>query len=125
MQRKKKAEEGFTLIEIKKNVGSSVNKKNRQSGFTLIEMLVVLMIISVLLLIAIPNMAKNNEVAADKGCEATIKLLQTQVHAYEIETGDELGDLHDLVSGRYVESIECPDGSIPVFNEGIVSEPSS
>ncbi|WP_152908487.1 prepilin-type N-terminal cleavage/methylation domain-containing protein, partial [Geobacillus stearothermophilus] len=41
-----------------------------QKGFTLIEMLIVLMVISVLLLIAIPNIAKHNSMINEKGCEA-------------------------------------------------------
>ena len=45
-----------------------------QKGFTLIEMLIVLMIISILLLIAVPNMSKNTKVANEKGCDATIDL---------------------------------------------------
>ncbi len=85
-------------------------------------MLVVLMIISVLLLIAIPNMTKNNEVAANKGCEATIKLLQTQVHAYEIEQGEVLQDL-SLLEGSYVESIDCPDGTTLEINNGVITRP--
>lgn len=95
-----------------------------ERGFTLIEMLVVLMIISVLLLIAIPNMTKNNEVAANKGCDATIKLLQTQVHAYEIEQGTVLTGLQDLENG-YVESIQCPDGTTPVLDNGKVKRSTS
>src|SRR5690625_4937186 len=89
-----------------------------ERAFTLIEMLIVLMIISVLLLIVIPNMTKNNEMAAKKGCEATISLLQTQVYAYEIETGEKPDDLNDLASSEneYVEAIECPDGSIPTYD---------
>ncbi|TWI55994.1 competence protein ComGC [Halalkalibacter nanhaiisediminis] len=94
-----------------------------EKGFTLIEMLVVLMIISVLLLIAIPNMTKNNEVAANKGCDATVKLLQAQVHAYEIETKEKLTSLSVLKDNGYVESIECPNGAVPNFNGGTVSEP--
>ncbi|KPD01109.1 ComG operon protein 3 precursor [Geobacillus sp. BCO2] len=41
-----------------------------QKGFTLIEMLIVMMVISVLLLIAIPNITKHNSMINSKGCEA-------------------------------------------------------
>ena len=47
-----------------------------ERGFTMIEMMIVLLIITVLLLIAVPNMVKNNHVAQSKGCEATIQLLK-------------------------------------------------
>lgn len=96
-----------------------------ERAFTLIEMLVVLMIISILLLIALPSMTKNNEVAANKGCEATVKLLQTQVHAYEIENKNtKLHSLDTLVKEGYVDSIECPNGEVPTFEDGVVSAPN-
>jgi len=44
-----------------------------QKGFTLIEMMVVLLIISVLILIAIPNVTKHSATIDDKGCEAYVK----------------------------------------------------
>lgn len=46
-----------------------------QKGFTLIEMLIVLMVISVLLLIAIPNIAKHNSMINEKGCEAFLNII--------------------------------------------------
>ncbi|WP_425348963.1 competence type IV pilus major pilin ComGC [Halalkalibacter urbisdiaboli] len=95
-----------------------------EKGFTLIEMLVVLMIISILLLIAIPNMTKNNQVASEKGCDATIKLLQTQVHAYEIEKGSPPQQLTDL-SG-YVEQTDCPGNEeLDLIDGEIVRKTSS
>ncbi len=81
---------------------------NNEKGFTLIEMLIVLMIISILLLIAVPNMSNNNEVAASKGCEATVKMVQAQVYAYEIEKGELPNNLDDL-SPDYVDKLKCPD----------------
>lgn len=43
-----------------------------QKGFTLIEMMIVLLIISVLVLIAIPNVTKHSSTIDQKGCEAFI-----------------------------------------------------
>lgn len=81
-----------------------------EKGFTLIEMLVVLMIISVLLLIALPNMSKNTDIAGDKSCEATKKLVQTQVAAYEAEHGNTPRNLETLVQDGYVDQITCAAG---------------
>lgn len=61
-------------------------------------------------------MTKNNDVAAKKGCEATVKLLQTQVYAYEVEKGEKPDTLDDLVN-EYVEKTTCPDGSKPNYNK--------
>ncbi|WP_100373469.1 competence type IV pilus major pilin ComGC [Bacillus sp. FJAT-45037] len=95
-----------------------------EKGFTLVEMLVVLMIISILLLIAIPNMTKNNEVAGSKGCEATVKLIQTQVHAYEIENGKKLESLQPLLDENYIETSTCPNGEVLKLTNGKVEETS-
>jgi competence protein ComGC len=44
-----------------------------EKGFTLIEMMIVMMIISILLIITIPNIAKHNSNINTKGCEAFVK----------------------------------------------------
>lgn len=80
-----------------------------QRGFTLIEMMIVLLIISILLLIAIPKLSKNTSVANSKGCEATVKLLQSQVVAYEVETGEPPKQLSEL--SEYVDKTECHNGT--------------
>lgn len=45
-------------------------KQNNDRGFTLIEMLIVLFIISILILIAIPNVTKHFATVDKKGCDA-------------------------------------------------------
>jgi competence protein ComGC len=92
----------------------NVVTKNEQ-GFTLIEMMIVLMIISILLLIAIPNMTSNNKIANDRGCAATIDLLQAQVGAYYVENKRYPEKLDDLI-GNYVDTIVCPNGTQLTLN---------
>ncbi|ETT82260.1 ComG operon protein 3 [Viridibacillus arenosi FSL R5-213] len=48
----------------------------QQKGFTLIEMLIVLFIITVLILIAIPNVTKHFSTVDDKGCKAYVSMVQ-------------------------------------------------
>lgn len=48
-------------------------KFNKKKGFTLIEMLLVLLIISVLLILIIPNIAKQSDHIQKTGCLCTIK----------------------------------------------------
>jgi competence protein ComGC len=111
-----KNEKGFTLIEIKdtKNVGSSVKKKNRQSGFTLIEMMIVMLVISVLLIITIPNVTKHNSNINKKGCDAFVKMVQSQVQSYEIEHGTLPSSITDLQTEQYISNNKCPDGKTTV-----------
>jgi len=82
--------------------------------------MIVMMIISALLLIALPNMTTNNKLAQDKGCEATIDLLQAQVAAYQIENNQLPGNLDVLVVDGYVDKVECPDGTVLILEGGIV-----
>lgn len=97
-------------MKMKKWIALTKKVLKRQTGFTLIEMMIVLVIISILLLIAVPNLAKNQGAANDKGCEATIALVRSQKIAYEVETGNELKELSDLREEGYVDTIQCPDG---------------
>jgi competence protein ComGC len=92
-----------------------------QIGFTLIEMMIVLLIISVLMLIALPSMTKNNEIVKKLGCEATVDLVQGQVGAYEAEH-NEVPTLDVLLDGGYVDTVTCP-GNIPLVidSDGKVS----
>ena len=76
----------------------------------IIEMMVVLLIISILLLVMVPAMAKNQELAGDKGCEATVELMEAQVMAYEADQGHRPASLEDLESEGYVDRTTCPDG---------------
>ncbi|ABO67717.1 MULTISPECIES: competence type IV pilus major pilin ComGC [Geobacillus] len=93
-----------------------------EKGFTLIEMLIVLMVISVLLLVAIPNITKHNGMINDKGCEAFLSMVQAQVKAYEMEH-NKIPTVQQLLDGRYIKSDKCPNGHAIKINEnGDVSE---
>ncbi|MFA1821549.1 competence type IV pilus major pilin ComGC [Virgibacillus oceani] len=81
-------------------------------GFTLIEMLVVLMVISVLIILIVPNLNSNSENINEKGCDALTAVVQAQVDAYYIDTGRYPGTLGELVEAGYIndEQRQCPDG---------------
>lgn len=84
-----------------------------QKGFTLIEMLIVLLVISIILLITLPNVTKHNKTINGKGCEAFISMLQGQVQAYHIEKNQYPKDFEELDAAGYLEAeqVTCPDGS--------------
>ncbi|EIT84489.1 exogenous DNA-binding protein [Fictibacillus macauensis ZFHKF-1] len=92
-------------------------------AFTLIEMMIVLLIISILLLVALPAMAKNLGIAKDIGCKATVDLVQGQVGAYESEKGKPLTNLQTLEDEKYVDTVKCPDGSALKLEGGTVVAP--
>ncbi|EZP76136.1 ComG operon protein 3 [Parageobacillus genomosp. 1] len=93
-----------------------------EKGFTLIEMLIVLMVISVLLLIVIPNITKHNGMINTKGCAAFVNTVQAQVKAYEMEN-NKIPTVQDLIDEKYIKSDKCPNGhSIQINSNGEVSE---
>lgn len=99
-----------------------------ERGFTLVEMLVVLLIISVLILVTIPNVAKHFSSIDKKGCDAYVLMVQGQVEAYKLEENKYPNDLNDLVAGDYLQegNTTCPNGeSVAITPEGKVIGPES
>lgn len=95
--------------------------KNEQ-GFTLIEMMIVLLIISVLILVAIPNVTKHSKSIDEKGCAAYVAMVQGQVEAFKMDEKNIPTDLEDLTDKEYLpENAQCPDGrQLTIDGEGKV-----
>lgn len=85
----------------------------KEDGFTLIEMMIVMLIISVLLIITIPNVTKHNSNINKKGCEAFVKMVESQVQSFDIENS-RIPTVDDLTKGGYLNSPKCPDGKSEV-----------
>lgn len=101
---------------------------NNNKGFTLIEMLIVLLIITILIFVAIPNITKHSTSINNKGCEAYITMVQGQVEAYEMEYHQFPKDTAELVSKEYLASgkTKCPNGNeISIDGNGKVAEVKS
>lgn len=99
-----------------------MKKIKKQAGFTLIEMLIVLLIISVLILISIPNVTKHFATIDEKGCKAYISMVQGQVEAYRVDFMA-YPTVEDLVVKGYLKENEtsCPNKEeIMITNEGEV-----
>ena len=88
-------------------------KIRQQDGFTLVEMLIVLFIISVLVIITVPNVTKHFATVDEKGCEAFVKMVQGQVEAYKIDH-HEVPTMDSLVKNNYLNENEtaCPNGDL-------------
>ncbi|WP_071395740.1 competence type IV pilus major pilin ComGC [Bacillus tuaregi] len=92
-----------------------------QKGFTLIEMMIVLLVISILLMITVPNVTKNNSTINQKGCDAYLKMVEGQVQAYKMEK-HQYPTVTDLVTEKYIAETKCPVGKeILISAEGVVS----
>ncbi|MBO9129666.1 competence type IV pilus major pilin ComGC [Bacillus sp. 165] len=80
-----------------------------EKGFTLLEMLLVMLVISVLLLLIIPNVVTQRSAVQSKGCEALIKSVEAQAQAYELEH-NKFPSIGELKNGNYIATETCPDG---------------
>ncbi|MFD1850616.1 competence type IV pilus major pilin ComGC [Oceanobacillus bengalensis] len=99
-----------------------MNKLKNNNGFTLVEMLIVLMIISVLIILIVPNLSGQSSAINEKGCDALTSMVQAQVDAYYIEHHAYPGDLDDLVEAGFIKEEQkvCPNGQTITLNEGAV-----
>lgn len=95
-----------------------------ENGFTLIEMMIVLLVISVLLIITVPNISSHSSNINTKGCEGYMKMVETQVQAFKIDN-KKVPTFTELKAGGYLKSAdaECPDGTpIEITAEGVVQK---
>ena len=58
-------------------------------AFTLVEMLIVLLVISVLLLLFVPNLTKQKDAVSDTGTAAVVKVVESQAELYELKNTNE------------------------------------
>ena len=94
-----------------------------EKGFTLVEMMIVMLVISVLLIITIPNVAKHNTNINTKGCEAYVKMVQAQVQSYIMEK-NKVPTMENLITDEYlIKDTGCPNGTknVQIDSEGKVT----
>ncbi|WP_200792912.1 competence type IV pilus major pilin ComGC [Bacillus massilinigeriensis] len=90
-------------------------------------MMIVLLVISVLLIITVPNITKHNSNINKKGCQAYIKMVEAQVQAFEIDKKRLPVSVEELKTEGYLRdgSAGCPGGGkITISSTGEVSEVS-
>lgn len=102
-----------------------MKKVENEKGFTLVEMLIVLAIISILILIAIPNVTKQSQTIDEKGCDAYMQMVQGQVEAYKLENKSYPNGFGELVTAGFLnEEPMCPNGLAISLEDGRVVEGS-
>jgi competence protein ComGC len=80
-----------------------------EKAFTLLEMLIVLLIISVLIILIVPNLSSSSKGIDDKGCEALVSVVQTQVNLFYLEKRRYPTNIDEMVKSNYLtaDQIEC------------------
>lgn len=79
-----------------------MKKLKKKEGFTLLEMSIVLFIISLLILIMLPNLAQQRKHANSIHEKAMVSVIQTQIDAYQNETGADTVTLEELKNSNYL-----------------------
>jgi len=93
---------------IKKTIQKTMKNKE---GFTLMEMVLVLFIISVLMLMIIPNVANTKKSVETKGTDALAVVVQTQANMYELDTGSEAASFDELKTGGYLSDKQATEAT--------------
>ena len=92
-------------------------------GFTLIELLLCLFIITIIMVLIIPNLKDQKQFIENKGCDAYVKMVDTQIEAYELKENKD-ATLKELVAKGYLKTnsdgqVVCPaNGVISITHEG-------
>ncbi|CYV25174.1 competence type IV pilus major pilin ComGC [Streptococcus suis] len=73
----------------------------KKKAFTLVEMLVVLGIISLLLLLFVPNLSQQKDAVQKKGDAAVVKVVESQMELYEL-AHDKEATVADLQADGYI-----------------------
>ena len=81
-------------------------KKMNAKGFTLIEMVLVLFVISILMLLIIPNVVTQKEKVDTQGTKALVTVVQTQVELYEMEFGTKATTFDMLKTKNYLSETQ-------------------
>lgn len=90
-----------------------------ESAFTLVEMLIVLLIISVLIILIVPNLSNSSKGIDDQGCEALITVAQAQVNLFYLEKRSYPETLQDLVDEGYLtdKQTKCTNNQELTIND--------
>lgn len=92
----------------------------KTKGFTLLEMIVVVMIISILFLLTIPNVGKVVKSVENIGCEALTKVIDAAMVEFKLDYGVYPNSVGDLVNGGYLspEQAKCSNGQAIIIEDG-------
>src|SRR5262245_18820024 len=77
---------------------------NNDRGFSLLELLIVVAIILIIATIAIPNLMRSRQAAAEAAAVTTLKAITTAEVTYLSSSGGNYGTLGDLLSAGLLDS---------------------
>jgi competence protein ComGC len=91
----------------------------KKNGFTVLEMMIVMLVVAVLLLITLPNIQQKEKIIRNRGCDALLEIINSQILLYEIDTGHTPASVSELINLGYLKEGQsaCPNGT-QVYIEG-------
>ena len=93
-------------------------KKMNAKGFTLIEMVLVLFVISILMLLIIPNVVTQKQKVDTQGTKALVTVVQTQVELYEMEFGTNTATFEKLKTEDYLSEAQLKQANLKLELSG-------
>lgn len=97
--------------------------QNKKNGFTVLEMMIVMLVIALLLLITLPNIQQKEKIIRDKGCQALLDIVDSQIILYEIDNLTTPTSVQELINEGYLKEGQdrCPNGETIVIVDGQAS----
>lgn len=83
-----------------------------KKGFTLLEMIVVVIIVSILFLLTVPNVSKVINLVDEKACSALTKVVDSAIAQFKLDYGTMPNSITDLVNAGYLDDNQtsCSNG---------------
>jgi len=91
-----------------------------KKGFTLLEMIVVVMIVSALFLLTVPNVSKVINSVDDRACTVMTKVVDSAIAQFKLDYGRYPTSINDLVIGGYLDEDQttCSNGKALYIENG-------
>lgn len=91
-----------------------------KKGFTLLEMVVVIIIVSILFLLTIPNVSKVINSVDNRACQAMTKVVDSAIAQFKLDYGTMPNSITDLVNADYLtpEQTSCSSGESLIIVDG-------
>ncbi|MEG2329554.1 competence type IV pilus major pilin ComGC [Anaerorhabdus sp.] len=80
-----------------------------KKGFTLLEMIIVVSVLSILFLLAVPNIQKVMGIVEKKGCNAMLIVVDSAILQFRLDYDEYPNDVSDLINAGLMneEQIQC------------------
>lgn len=91
-----------------------------KKGFTLLEMIIVVSVLSILFLLAVPNIQKVMKIVDAKGCDALLKVVDSAILQYKLDYDEYPGSINDLVNAGLLNENQthCSNGNVIGIYDG-------